>query len=139
MVFQYRQTRNEHGVFLDLKKSLDTVDTSYLTDRTVLSNKSSLKMVQCGIPYGSCLGPLLFILYVNDFEQCLKKCTSNMYADVDNIAKWSRQNKLSLNTDHQNTWLLVTSINYRIAVSIYRYSTKGGKYGWRTNQTGPKH
>ena len=133
------------SVFLDLKKAFDTVDhgillskltkygvvgtplrwfTSYLTNRKqycqVNGHKSSLKTVHCGIPQGSCLGPLLFILYVNDFEQCLNKCTTNMYADdtsvtcsaedidelcndlrteVDNIAEWLRQNKLSLNTD----------------------------------------
>ena len=133
------------SVFLDLKKAFDTVDheillskltkygvvgtplrwfTSYLTNRKqycqVNGHKSSLKTVHCGIPQGSCLGPLLFILYVNDFEQCLYKCTSNMYADdtsvtcsaedidelcndlrteVDNIAEWLRQNKLSFDTD----------------------------------------
>ena len=133
------------SVFLDLRKAFDTVDhgillskltkygvvgtplrwfTSYLTNRRqycqVNGHKSSLKSVHCGIPQGSCFGPLLFILYVNDFEQCLNKCTSNMYADdtsvtcsaedidelcndlrteVDNIAEWLRQNKLSLNTD----------------------------------------
>ena len=94
------------SVFLDLKKAFDTLDhgillskltkygvegtslrwfTSYLTGRRqycqINGHKSSLKTVHCGIPQGSCLGPLLFILYVNDFEQCLKKCTSNMYAD----------------------------------------------------------
>ena len=133
------------SVFLDLKKAFDTVDhgillskltkygvertsfrwfTSYLTGRRqycqINGHRFSLKTVLCGIPQGSCLGPLLFILYVNDFEQCLKKCASNMYADdtsvtcsakdiydlcndlkaeIDNIAEWLRQNKLSLNTD----------------------------------------
>ena len=132
------------SVFLDLKKAFDTVDhgillakltkygvagtslrwfTSYLTSRkqycVLNGHKSSLKTVHCGIPQGSCLGPLLFILYVNDFEQCLKKCTPNMYADdtsvtcsgediydlcndlkaeIENITEWLRQNKLSLNT-----------------------------------------
>ena len=91
------------SVFLDLKEAFDTVDhgillskltkygvvgtplrwfTSYLTNRKqycqVNGHKSSLKTVHCGIPQGSCLGPLLFILYVNDFEQCLNKCTTNM-------------------------------------------------------------
>ena len=133
------------SVYLDLKKAFDTVDhgillskltkygvvgtplrrfTSYLTNRKqycqVNGHKSSLKTVHCGIPHGSCLGPLLFILCANDFEQCLNKCISNMYADdtsvtcsaedidelcndlrteVDNIAERLRQNKLSLNTD----------------------------------------
>ena len=133
------------SIFLDLKKAFDTVDhgillsklskygavgtplrwlASYLTDRKqycqINGHKSCLKNVLCGIPQGSCLGPLLFILYVNDFEQCLEKCTAIMYADdtsvtcsaedltelcndlkteVGNIAKWLRLNKLSLNTD----------------------------------------
>ena len=132
------------SVFLALKKALDTVDheilllkltkygvvgtsplwfNSYLTSRkqycVINRHKSSLKTVHCGIPKGSCLGPLLFILYVNDFQQCLIKSTPNMYADItsitcsgeyiydlckdlkaeiDNITEWLRQNKLSLNT-----------------------------------------
>ena len=86
------------SVFLELKKAFDTVDhgillskltkygvegtslrwfTSYLTGRRqycqINGHKSSLKTVHRGNPQGSCLGPLLFILYVNDFEQCLKK------------------------------------------------------------------
>ena len=82
--------------------------------------KSALKLVHCGIPQDSCLGPLLFIMYVNDFKQCLKECTLDMYADhtcvtcsaddvdelcndleaeVENIPEWFRQNKLSLNID----------------------------------------
>ena len=94
------------SVFLDLKKAFDTVDhrilisklskygimgtplrwfTSYVTDRKqycqIDGHKSSLKTVHCGIPQGSCLGPLLFILYINDFKHCLTKCTTNMYVD----------------------------------------------------------
>ena len=98
--------------------------TSYLTDRKqccqIDGHKSCLKNVFSGIPQGSCLGPLFFILYVNDFEQFLEQGTANMYAndtsvtysaedlaelcndlktEVENIAEWLRQNKLSLNTD----------------------------------------
>ena len=93
-------------MFLDPKKAFDTVDHdillaklsaygvdgvtynlfhSYLTDRQqychVSGYGSSKKHVQCGIPQGSCLGPLLFIMYVNDFEQCLENCTPSMYED----------------------------------------------------------
>ena len=38
-------------------------------------------MVICGIPQGSCMGLLLFIIYLNDFEKCLELTRANMYAD----------------------------------------------------------
>ena len=43
--------------------------------------ESRAKTVTCGIPQGSCLGPLLFIVYLNDFEKCLKASKAGMYAD----------------------------------------------------------
>ena len=94
------------SVFLDLKKAFDTVDhdlllaklavycivgsphqwfSSYLTRREqycqIGGQRSSREVVKHGIPQGSCFGPLLFILYVNDFAQCLVKSSPNMYAD----------------------------------------------------------
>ena len=42
---------------------------------------SKTEEVLCGIPQGSCLGPLLFIVYLNDFEGCLDFSKANMYAD----------------------------------------------------------
>ena len=83
--------------FLDLKKPFDTVDhhilikklnsygivdraggwfASYLPNRpqfcTLNGNKSKQRKVTCGIPQGSCLGPLLMIIYFNDFENSLQ-------------------------------------------------------------------
>ena len=39
------------------------------------------RTVTCGFPQGSCLGPLLFIIYLNDFVECLKVSKAGMYAD----------------------------------------------------------
>ena len=140
------------SVFLDLKKAFDTVDhdvllsklsaygvtdlahgwfTSYLAGREqycyVEGKSSNKRLVQCGIPQGSCLGPLLFIIYMNDFEKCLKKSKPNMYADdtsisyasneinelfneikgeLDLVSSWMRQNKLSLNAEKSEFMLI---------------------------------
>ena len=58
---------------------------SYLSNRkqycSLGDQKSSESFVTCGIPQGSCLGPLLFIIYLNDFEDYLVLSKAGMYAD----------------------------------------------------------
>ena len=91
---------------LDLKKSFDTVDSeiltkklqwfgkkdmplswfeNYLTDRkqTVQfkTEQSEKRPVNCGVPQGSILGPLLFILYVTDLPKVCSKTKVILYAD----------------------------------------------------------
>ena len=103
-LFDIDRKKVNMSVLLDLKKACDTEDhdlllaelsvygivggphqwfSSYLTRREqyceIGGQKSSRKVVKHGIPQGLCLGPLLFILYVNDFAQCLVKSSPNMY------------------------------------------------------------
>ena len=62
---------------------------SYLQERaqvTVVGNRSSNKsIIACGVPQGSVLGPLLFLLYVKDIYCSSKKLKFYLFADDTNI------------------------------------------------------
>ena len=66
---------------------------SYLTDRTqrceVNGSISSENGIKCGVPQGSILGPLFFLLYINDLPACLNKTKPRLFADDTNITECS--------------------------------------------------
>ena len=98
------------GIFIDLSKAFDTIDhktllcklshygirgtahsllKSYLTNRvqytTVLNEESHHNEIEFGVPQGSVLGPLLFIIYINDIVNCSGEAKFVLFADDTNI------------------------------------------------------
>ena len=80
---------------------------------------SGLTSINCGIPQGSVLGPLLFLLYINDFNQAIKFCKVHHFADDTNLLCLSNSikklNKL-VNTDlkHLVNWLNPNKISLNV-------------------------
>ena len=136
------------GVFLDLQKAFDTVNhtillqklehygirgnvlswfQSYLTGRSqyvsVNGHVSTTLPIVCGVPQGSVLGPLLFLIYVNDLASVSKVLKFYLFADdtsiyfdsndlftlqkvvnreLRKVKKWLDANRLSLNIPKTN-------------------------------------
>lgn len=95
-----------YGIFLDFSKAFDTVNheillaklefygirgivkdwfTSYLSNMkqfVSLGNTQSGRVnISCGIPQGSVLGPLLFLIYSHDFHNCSRQLHFHLFAD----------------------------------------------------------
>ena len=132
-------------VFIDLKKAFDTVDheilckklqvygvqhrelswfRSYLTCRKqfcrVNGVASDTKDIEVGVPQGSCLGPLLFLIYINDLPQAVQGSTLSMYADDTSLCHQSNditQLNKAINNDprHLDTWLQGNKLSLNVA------------------------
>ncbi len=132
-------------MFLDLKKAFNTVDAetllfklkclginnteqawflNYLLDRVQCVSFSGATSqecyVSCGVPQGSILGPLLFVIYINDFTKSINLCKVVLHAD-DTIVLFAHKDpdikKHTLETDLESAqhWFNCNKLNLNVS------------------------
>ena len=141
------------GIYLDFSKAFDTVNhdilfrklewygirgialdwfKSYLTGRTqfVTYNgvSSTPQTIKCGVPQGSILGPLLFLIYINGLANTCKTSLPILFADDTNIFTTGKnQHELESNINDElcriSAWLKVNKLSLNIKKTHYMIFT----------------
>ena len=96
----------------------------YLTNRNqkcqIKGTVSSEKIIRCGIPQGSILGPLFFLLYINDLPHCLESTKPRLFADDTNITASAQsidELEAAVNSDLKNLkeWLINNKLSLNLS------------------------
>ena len=115
----------DHNILLSKLTAYGIKDTahkwfqSYLRKRQKICkiNKkmSDIRTITCGVPQGTNLGPLLFLLYINDLQNCLETTSATMFADdtslsCNGLSSADIESKLNHDLEIIHTWLTANKL-----------------------------
>ena len=149
----FEENKYTLGVFIDLAKAFDTVDhkillrkmeiygiggttlkwfENYLTNRKQyiqISNikKTDLKDVVCGVPQGSILGPLLFLIYVNDLQYASNLLDPIMFADDAEEKIKTFFDIVNIELQKNSQWFISNKLSLNVAKTKYSFFHKPSK------------
>ena len=152
--YSLEQNKFTLGVFIDLSKAFDTVDhnillnklefygvknsnlkwfESYLHKRQQFigydQNQTKMNYITCGVPQGSILGPLLFLIYVNDLNNVSDLLDPIMFADDTNLFYSHSNIKILFDTVNRelcklNNWFHANKLSLNVSKTKYTFFHK---------------
>ena len=106
----------------------------YLSNRfqCMLANnvRSSLQKITCGVPQGSVLSPLFFLIYVNDMQQAVMDCGLKLYADdtvlnQSGVNKEEARKKLQTSVNRFNEWCMINALTINVSkTKVMAFATR---------------
>ena len=110
----------KYGVDQDALKWFKSYQTNRMQRCNVNNHLSRESPLNCGVPQGSRVGPVLFSIYINDLPNCLNVGTPRMYADDTNVTFSAAtipdlESQINSDLKYTDRWLKANKLSFNVA------------------------